>query len=318
MTCHYCCAIAKRFGYDRKQNQRFRCLQCGKTFTEPRNKPLGDMRIPIEKAMLCLQMLVEGCSIRTIERITGIGKTAIISLLLTAGEKCQRVMRDKIKNVSLQFVEADEIWGFVQRKNRHVKEDDPDRDRVGDAYTFVAIEAKSKLVICYELGRRDIPTATRFIQKLHDAASARFQLTTDGLKAYLEAVETVFGTEIDFAQLVKSYRSDDGSSAERRYSPGDFIGSKKVTVMGQPNEDKINTAYVERQNLTMRMMMRRLTRLTNAFSKKWENLNYALALHFAYYNFCRVHQSLRVTPAMEAGITDHVWTIEELVTERIY
>ncbi|HZS04416.1 MAG TPA: IS1 family transposase [Blastocatellia bacterium] len=314
MTCHYCRAIAQRFGYDRKRNQRFRCLQCGKTFIESQRKPLDDMRIPIEKAMLCLQLLVEGCSIRSISRITGINKNTVISLLLTAGEKCQRVMRDKVKNVSLQFVEADEIWGFVQRKNRHVKEDDPDRDRVGDAYTFVAIEAKSKLVICYELGRRDIPTATRFIQKLQDAASDRFQLTTDGLKAYIEAVESVFGTEIDFAQLVKSYKSDDGGNAERRYSPGDFIGSKKVTVMGQPNEDKINTAYVERQNLTMRMMMRRLTRLTNAFSKKWENLDKALALHFAYYNFCRIHQTLRVTPAMEAGLTDRVWDMIDLLT----
>ena len=151
------------------------------------------------------------------------------------------------------------------------------------------------------------------MQKMHRAADKRFQLTTDGLQAYLGAVQKVFGEDIDFAQLVKSYKSDITGKAERRYSPGDFVSATKVPVSGNPVMETVSTSYIERQNLTMRMSMRRLTRLTNGFSKKWTNLEKALALHFAYYNFCRVHQTLRVTPAMEAGITDHIWSIEELV-----
>lgn len=313
MTCHNCRAIAQRFGFDRNRNQRFRCLQCSKTFLEDKPRLLDDMRILPDKAMLALQLLVEGNSIRTTERITGIGKSAIIRLLLLAGEKCQRLMKERIRNVSLEYVEADEIWGYVKKKEGHKTADEKDNHQIGDAYTFVSIEGKSKLVVCYQLGRRDLPTALSFLEKLQHAAKDRFQLTTDGLRAYVDGVEQVFGTEIDFAQLVKSYRSDESGRLERRYSPGDFVGAKKVTITGCPEEAKISTSYVERQNLTMRMMMRRLTRLTNAFSKKWENLDKALALHFAYYNFCRVHQTLRVTPAMEAGLTNHVWSIAELL-----
>lgn len=264
---------------------------------------------------MAIQLLVEGCSIRTIERVTGIGKSALLRLLVLAGERCQHVMAEKIHNVNLEYVEADEIWTFVQKKEGHkYTAEDSANNKIGDAYTFVAIDGKTKLVACYELGRRDIATALRFTEKLQRAAADRFQLTTDGLKAYVEAVEQTFGADIDFAQLVKSYKSDETGNLERRYSPGDFVSAKKVTITGTPNEEMISTSYVERQNLTMRMMMRRLTRLTNAFSKKWENLDKALALHFSFYNFCRVHQSLRVTPAMEAGITDHVWSIAELLT----
>lgn len=311
---HDCLFSAKRFGYDRKRNQRFRCHICGKTWIEAREKMLGSMKIDEAKALLAIQLLVEGCSIRSIERITGLAKWTIIRLLLGAGERCLRVMNEKVRNVNLEFVEADEIWGFVKKKEAHKSEEEKDNTKLGDAYTFVAIEGASKLVVCFELGRRDLPTATSFMGKLHRAANDRFQLTTDGLKAYIDAVELTFGSEIDFAQLVKSYKSDTTGNAERRYSPGDFLSAKKVPVMGDPLESKISTSYVERQNLTMRMMMRRLTRLTNAFSKKWENLEKALALHFAYYNFCRVHQTLRVTPAMEAGLTNHIWSIAELLT----
>lgn len=315
MTNHDCTFTAKRFGYDRKRNQRFRCHICKKTWIEAQPKMLGAMRIDEVKALLALQLLVEGCSIRTIERITGIGKTAIINLLILAGEKCQKVMSEKVRNVNLEFVEADEIWAYVAKKEAHKRtEEDKANDKIGDAYTFVAIDAKTKLVACYQLGRRDIPTALQFTTKLQAAAADRFQLTTDGLAAYVAAVEETFGADIDFAQLVKSYKSDESGNIERRYSPGDFIAAKKVAITGNPLDEFVSTSYVERQNLTMRMMMRRLTRLTNAFSKKWENLDKALALHFAFYNFCRVHKTLRVTPAMEAGLTSHVWSIAELLT----
>jgi transposase-like protein/IS1 family transposase len=315
MQPHNCLSTAKRFGFDRYRNQRFRCHVCKKTWSEAKPRTLGTMRINEAKGLMAIQLLVEGCSIRSIERITGIGKAALLRLLVLAGERCQRVMAEKIRNVNLEYVEADEIWGYVFKKEGHkYKPEEIENTKIGDAYTFVAIEGKSKLVACYELGRRDIPTALRFTDKLQRAASGRFQLTTDGLKAYVEAVEQTFGADIDFAQLVKKYKSDEDGNIERRYSPGDFVSAKKVTITGNPELDKVSTSYVERQNLTMRMMMRRLTRLTNAFSKKWENLDKALSLHFAYYNFCRVHKTLRVTPAMEAGITNHVWSIAELLT----
>jgi IS1 family transposase len=238
----------------------------------------------------------------------------VMHLLVVVGAHCERVMDKEIRNVPFEAIEADEIWGYVAKKEGHKKPEEKADTQIGDAYTFVAIDAKTKLVACHQLGRRDLPTALTFMRKLQRVAGGRFQLTTDGLSAYRDAVEKTFGAAIDFAQLIKEYKSDAGGPAERRYSPGDFVSAKKVVVMGDPDTAKISTSYIERQNLTMRMSMRRLTRLTNGFSKKWENLNAALALHIACYNFCRVHQSLRVTPAMEAGITDHVWTLEELVS----
>jgi IS1 family transposase len=227
-------------------------------------------------------------------------------------------MEEQIHNIAIERIEADEIWGFIGKKEDHKTEGEKANSKLGDAYTFVGIEAKSKLVVCFVLGRRDLPTATKFMEKMNRAAEKRFQLTTDGLQSYLGAVQKVFGGEIDFAQLVKSYRSDETGNLARRYSPGDFVSARKVLVSGSPDMEKVSTSYIERQNLTMRMSMQRLTRLTNGFSKKWANMEKALALHFAYYNFCRVHSSLRVTPAMEAGITDHVWALEELVGATFY
>lgn len=311
MNCPKCGFPTRKFGKNKHGQQRYRCDGCKYTFIEKHKV----IRIERDKALLCLNLLVEGNSIRSTERITGIHRDTILRLLNAVGEHCERVMEEKIQNIPIGRIEADEIWGYVQKKEGHKSEEEKDNDRIGDAYTFVAIEATTKLVACYELGRRDIETALKFTKKLQRVSGNRFQLTTDGLRAYVEAVEQTFGAEIDFAQLVKKYKSDEAGSTERRYSPGDFVSAKKVTVMGNPDQAKVSTSYVERQNLTMRMSMRRLTRLTNGFSKKWENLNKALALHFAYYNFCRVHQSLRVTPAMEAGVTDHIWTLSELVGE---
>lgn len=312
MNCPRCQTEAKKYGKNKTGQQRFHCVVCGRTFQE-RKKAI---RLPKEKALLCLRLLVEGNSVRSTERITGVHRDTVLNLVRVVGTHCQKMMADRIKNIPLECVEADEIWGFVQKKEGHKSEAEKTDSSTGDAYTFVAIEAKSKLVACYLLGRRDAASAEQFIAKLHSVATGRFQLTTDGFAKYRNAVELTFGPDIDFAQLVKQYKSDT-AGRERRYSPGDFVTAEKSVVMGDPDEDRISTSYVERQNLTMRMSMRRLTRLTNGFSKKWANLDYSLAIHFAYYNFCRVHQTLRVTPAMEAGITDHVWTIEELVSSAL-
>ena len=308
-SCPQCSGIVRKYGKDKFGQQRYRCNPCAKTFIIDK-KP---MRLQKAKAILCLKLLVEGNSIRSTERISDVHRDTILHLIEVIGERCEKVLEEQIKDIPLQYVQADEIWGFVGKKEGHKREGEKKNFELGDAYTFVGIEAKTKLVLCYELGRRDIKTATRFMEKLKNASDGRFHLTTDGLRAYIGAVEETFGIEINFAQLVKFYKSDESRRIERRYSPSDFVSAVKTPIMGDPEPEKITTSHVERQNLTMRMSMRRLTRLTNAHSKKWKNLEKALAIHFAFYNFCRVHQTLRVTPAMEAGITDHIWEIEELV-----
>ena len=309
LLCSQCGGSVRKFGKDKHGQQRFHCNPCDVTFITDK-KP---MRLERSKAILCLNLLVEGNSVRSTERITGVHRDTVLHLLEVVGERCEQVMDEYIRNIPLAYVEADEIWGFVQKKEARKTEEEKHNKKLGDVYTFVGIEAKSKLVVCFVLGRRDLPSALKFMEKLNRAADGRFQLTTDGLRAYIDAVDQVFGPEIDFAQLVKSYKSDEPGRLERRYSPGDFVSAVKVPIMGSPEIEKVSTSYVERQNLTMRMSMRRLTRLTNGFSKKWENMEKTLALHFAHCNFCRIHQTLRVTPAMEAGITDHIWTLDELV-----
>lgn len=312
MTCHNCQTQCNRFGKHRNGLQRFRCRQCRKTFTEDRATPLGTMYTPLDKAARAIQLLVEGCSVSSAERITGIHHTTILSLLSLAGEKCERFLESRIQNVPVADVECDEIWGFVQKKEAHKWMADAQRTDIGDAYTFVGIERTSKLILAWHLGRRDRLSAHHFAGKLRAAtASKRFQISTDGFRPYEPAIETAFGADIDYAQLVKVYANS--SESDSRYSPGDVVGSVPTEVSGNPNPARICTSHIERQNLTMRMQIRRLTRLTNAFSKKWANLKAALAIHFAWYNFCRVHKSLRMTPAMAAGITDHIWTISELL-----
>jgi transposase-like protein/IS1 family transposase len=307
--CPKCSGKSRRFGKDKLSNQRYRCDVCPKTFIIEKKQ----MRIDRKDAILCLKLLVEGNSIRSTERVTGIHRDTVLHLLNVVGERCKQVMAEKIKGVKVGYVEADEIWGYVGKKEGHKTEEEAENSKLGDAYTFVGIEAKSKLVLAYHLGRRDSVSALAFTTKLQNATSGLFQLTTDGLAAYIGAVEEAFGADIDYAQLIKKYQSDETGNIDRRYSPGDFVSATKHTVMGNPDEEMISTSYVERQNLTMRMSMRRLTRLTNAFSKKWENFDMALALHFAHYNFCKVHSSLRVTPAMEAGIANHIWSWDELI-----
>jgi transposase-like protein/IS1 family transposase len=313
MTCHNCEIQTVKIGKDRKGNQRFRCQKCRKSFVEPHAKPLDNMRLPLEKALLCLQLLVEGNSIRSAERITGVEKKTILSLLVLVGEKCERLLDEKIKDLPVKDVQADEMWGYVGMKEKTKRRKLISDSTRGDAYTFVAIERNTKLVLAWHLGRRGVKDTVDFTEKIYRATSGRFQLTTDGFTAYPDAVAYSLGTRVDFAQLIKIYAQPPQAGGEHRYSPAQVVEALPKPMWGNPDPERICTSHVERQNLTMRMMMRRLTRLTNAFSKKWENLRAALALHFAYYNFCRIHKTIRCTPAMEAGITKTVWTLEDLL-----
>lgn len=314
MNCQYCNGETKKNGTDRKGNQRFRCLSCGKTAIQPYDKPLDEMRLPIEKAVMILRLLVEGNSIRSTERITGVEKKTIISLLIKVGEKCETLFDKHMRNLKVADVQADEIWGFVQMKDKTRKHLGKDEEGLGDAYTWIAMESNSKLVFAWHLGKRSAKDAGIFLEKIYRAVEGtnnRFQMTTDGYGAYPDAVSYSLGTRVDYAQLIKQYAAP--AEGERRYSPSVCIGAKAVAVIGNPDMNRVGTSHIERQNLTVRMSMRRMTRLTNGFSKKWDNLRAALALNFAYYNFCRIHKTLRCTPAMEAGITKNVWELKDLL-----
>jgi transposase-like protein/IS1 family transposase len=312
MICPDCQAACKRFGKHRNGLQRFRCASCGKTYTEEHKRPLGGMNIPDEKAVLALQLLIEGTSIRSTERITGLHRDTILKLLIRAGENCEKILGRLLVNVPVKDVQCDEIWGFVGKKEGHKEPEEAGDNSIGDAYTFVAIERNTKLVLNFALGRRDQITTDAFIDGLRQATAPQpFQITTDGFGPYAPAIDAKLSDRVSYAMLIKQYAEN--TTEEKRYSPAECTGCKKKPMIGNPDPAKISTSHVERQNLTMRMHMRRLTRLTNGFSKKWENLWAALCLHFAYYNFCRVHRTLRVTPAMESGITNHVWTIADLL-----
>lgn len=312
MTCHNCQSLCMKWG-KANQIQRYRCKQCRKTFSEEQSNPLGDMRISMEKAELALQLLLEGNSIRSTTRITGLHQVTILNLLVMVGDRCEKLMRRKIKGVAVRDVEADEIWGFVGCKNRHKLHKGITDPKVGDAYTWVGIERNTKLVLAWHLGQRDMTDCEAFTEKLHEATSGHFQLTTDGYRPYENAVSYSLGTRVDYAMLIKVYGQDRDPEAEHKYSPPEVIETIIKPMIGYPDPRRICTSIVERNNLSMRTSIRRLTRLTNAFSKKWENLRAMLALYFAYYNFCRIHSSIRCTPAMESGITQHVWTLRELL-----
>ena len=310
MVCVDCQKPCQRFGKHRNGLRRFRCVGCKKTYTEPHTRTLDTMYISEAKAVLAIQLLVEGNSIRSTERITGLDRNTIMSLLVKAGDRAGRMMHRKIEHIDVQDVEADEIWGFVGKKER--RKTTEDGEELGDAYCFIGMERSTKLVLAYHLGKRSRVDTEAFMHKLRYATSEkRFQFTTDGFQPYVRATDLILGDRVDFAQLIKVYGTP--ADGEQRYSPGEVVEAVPVVIYGNPKRERICTSYIERQNLSIRMGMRRMTRLTNGFSKKWENLEAAYSLWFAYYNFCRVHRSLRVTPAMETGITDHIWTIGELL-----
>jgi IS1 family transposase len=268
-----------------------------------------------ERQAQVVKTLVEGNGINGIIRITGVAKNTVLKLLADLGSACLEYQSKNLRNLKLNRIQCDEIWEFCYAKEKNVPIQYKGKFGYGDIWTFVAMDAETKLVPCWLVGMRDVGHACEFISDLKERLANRVQLTTDGHKIYLEAVERAFGSEVDYAQLIKMYGQEPES--EKRYSPAECIATEKHIIQGKPETKDISTSYIERQNLTMRMGMRRFTRLTNGFSKKVENHMYAIALHFMYYNFAKPHKSLAnpypTTPAMAAGLTNHIWTIEDIV-----
>ena len=269
-------------------------------------------RLSTRQRTKVIAALVEGNSILATCRMTGVAKGTVTRLLIEVGEACYMYQYRNLKNLQSRRIQCDEIWSFCYAKQDNLPEKKRGKLGYGDVWTYVAIDADTKLVPCWLVGLRTANYAWQFMNDLAKRLTNRVQLTTDGHRKYLDAVDDVFGNNIDYAMLVKLYGRE--PEAEKRYSPAKCTGTGIRRIKGNPEQEYISTSFVERQNLTMRMNMRRFTRLTNGFSKKVENLKWAVALHFMYYNFARVHKTLGVTPAMAAGITDHVWTLEEIAS----
>ena len=263
-----------------------------------------------EKQETAIAALVEGSSIRSVERMTGIHRDTIMRLMVRVGQNCEKLLDATMNNLTCKNIQVDEIWFFVAKKQRHLTEVD-NCEEMGDQWVFVALDADSKLIPSYIVGKRSADNAQAFIKDLSERLNNQVQLSSDALPAYIDAVEEAFGIDVDYGQVVKTYEAD--PIGPGRYSPPHVINADRIVISGMPKKSRISTSYVERQNLRIRMQMRRFTRLTNAFSKKLENLKAAVALHFAHYNFVRIHSSLRVTPAMEAGVTDRSWSIRDLM-----
>lgn len=316
MTCIRCNHdTAKKFGYYGKRRiQRYRCRSCRTTFAAPAPK-LGTHYTDPETASKALTMMLEGMSVRAISRCTGLHLQTILALMHSAADRTRELMRVYLRNLTVRYIQADEIWGFVGKKDKNVRRGDS--SELGSAWVFIALDPETKLIPCFEVGKRSRETTTNFVRSLREAISSeRFQLTTDGFHFYEGSVASVFAGQADFAQLVKLYGDYGQRDAAARYSPGRLMEVISKVRDGRPDPKHISTSHVERSNLSLRMHLRRFTRLTNAFSKKLDNLKAALCLYFAWYNFCRVHTSIRVTPAMRAGLTDHVWSLHELICQQ--
>lgn len=273
-------------------------------------------RLPTPKRVQILRAFVEGVSMRSITRMVDCSLNTVSKLLGDVGAACLDYQDQALRDLPCKRVQCDEVWSFCYAKEKNVPAEKKGTFGYGDVWLWVAMCADTKIVPCWHVGRRDAEAAEEFIADLAGRLRERVQLTTDGHKPYLEAVESAFGADIDYAMLVKLYGdAPEGSagSAERKYSPGECTGTRKQVIMGAPDKEHISTSYIERQNLTMRMSLRRLTRLTNAFSKKVENLAHAMSIHYMNYNFVRIHSTLRVTPAMAAGVTDRLWSMEDIV-----
>jgi IS1 family transposase len=268
-------------------------------------------KLTTQKRVRVLSALVEGNSIRATVRMTGVAKNTVVKLLIDAGTVCAEYQDRMLRNLTCKKIQADEVWAFCYAKQKNVPQDKQGQFGFGDVWTWVAIDPETKLVVSHMVGLRNAEWARAFMNDVAGRLANRVQLTTDGHRTYLEAVDEAFGADIDYAMLVKMYGQE--RPGEARYSPATCIGCERKRITGKPKPEDASTSMVERQNLTMRMSMRRFTRLTNAFSKKIDNLRHAVALHFMYYNFVRQHQTLRVSPAMAAGVTDHLWELEDIV-----
>lgn len=306
-TCNH--ESKKKHGKDRKGNQRYRCLVCGATWTERGPKPIGEMRVKVKDACKALEMLLEGMSIRSCQRITGLDRNTLCDLVLVVGQNCQRLLDATIQDVPVTDVQIDELWGFIRlkEKNRIAR---GYSEEFGDSWTFLAIERNNKLILAHQVGQRDETTCWALLQRLKVATSGRFQVSTDGLATYTNNVPLALGNRVDFAQLIKNYAS---SQSETRYSPATIISAEKKPRFGNPDASRICTSHVERANLTVRMGVRRFTRLTNAHSKSPKHHAAMMAMFVAWYNFCRKHETIKSTPAVAAGVAEKAWTIRQLL-----
>ena len=264
-----------------------------------------------DKQIAVVSALAEGSSIRSIERMTGINRNTIMNLGVRVGKGCTALLDAKMRDLPCRYLQFDEVWGFIGKKERHLRPDDD--PQYGDVWTFCAIDAETKLVPSFKCGKRNLATAKVFVEDVASRMRTRMQVSSDALRAYVDAIEQVYGADVDYGQIVKTYEHDDAQNAERKYSAARFVSVEKRSVTGSPNMDEVSTSYIERLNATTRLHMRRLTRLTHAFSKKFENFEAAVGLHFAYYNLVRRHGSLRMTPAMAAGIERDFWSVGDLV-----
>ncbi|MFY9826843.1 MAG: transposase [Thermoanaerobaculia bacterium] len=313
-ACRSCGGRTIGWGRDRQGNARRRCKSCGVTVALAPVRPLGTMRLDMEKAVLCVSLLAEGSSIRSTERVSGVHRDTIMRLLRLVGAKSDALLSRLVRNVPVKDVQADELWCFVGMKEKTKVRKGETSPEIGDAYTFLAVERESKLLLAHHVGRRTSEDASLFAAKLFGAVDGgRFQISTDGFDGYPAALESHFGGQIDYAMLIKSY-SGEGLDSERRYSPPQIIATEKRVISGNPEESKVCTSHVERINLHVRMMSRRFTRLTTGFSKKRDNLRAAVSLFVASYNLTWCHRTLKgCTPAMAAGIARKPWNVRELL-----
>lgn len=268
-------------------------------------------KLTAEQQTRVIGALVEGCSIRTVERMTEIHRDTIMRLGVRVGKGCARLHDAIMRDLQCSTLELDEAWAFIAKKRKRVQPGDP--AEFGDSYTWICLDANRKAIVSYRVGSRSSGDARAFLADIRKRVINRPQLTSDGYSPYIDAVDRAFGDDVDYAQIIKDYATTPGNEAAVRYSPGSIISSEKTVITGEPDKSKISTSYVERQNLTLRMQMRRFTRLTNGFSKKLANHRAAVALHVAWYNLCRIHETLRMTPAMAIGVTDRIWSVGELV-----
>ena len=302
--------VHQRNGHE--SNTIYRCLGCNRCFSGRRFTPYAGTNLEPGKIVDVLHSLCEGVSVRATERLLNVHRDTILSMLVMAGERSQAVLNRYVRDLRPRFVQADELWTFVWKKEKRKSVDDP--DDWGDTYIWLALDSETKLLISHLVGKRDTAHAHEFVRDLSERVHPmwRCQFTSDGFRPYIEAVEAAFGADIDFAQLVKLYGKPDNAGPDW-YGPPRVIATVPTPVSGHPDEARISTSHVERANLSLRTQLRRFTRLALGFSKSLDNLRAAVAVYVAYYNFCRVHRTLRVTPAMEAGLTDHIWGIEELL-----